>query len=123
MPLGTVSKIRLSQCDTRLQQLITAVAAGVDSGECHLVNDITVLCGFRNEADQNAAFERGTSKLRWPHSKHNSRPARAVDIAPYPVNWLNTAAFKTLREYVLKKAAELKLPVRTIEWDLPHYEI
>ena len=25
--------------------------------------------------------------MRWPHSKHNATPSRAVDIAPYPINW------------------------------------
>lgn len=125
MALGRSSKLRLATCDARLQQLITAVAARVDAGELAGagVRDLTVLCGYRGEAEQNAAFDRGASKLRWPRSKHNKVPALAVDIAPYPINWNDRAAFEALREFVLKVAAELGIPIRVISWDLPHFEL
>lgn len=34
---------------------------------------------FRDEASQNAAFDSGASKLRWPDSKHN----KMIDSKPY----------------------------------------
>lgn len=42
--------------------------------------DVHVSHVFRDEADQNAAFESGASKLKWPNSKHNRIPAEAIDI-------------------------------------------
>jgi len=29
-------------------------------------------------------FDNGVSTLRWPDSKHNRKPSRAVDLQPYP---------------------------------------
>jgi hypothetical protein len=48
--------------------------------------DFKILCGHREEKEQNEAFNKGNSKLKWPQSKHNSLPSLAVDIAPFPVN-------------------------------------
>ena len=47
-----------------------------------LPNDLTVLCGHRGKVEQDAAYKAGSSKLRWPKSKHNSTPSLAVDVAP-----------------------------------------
>lgn len=49
--------------------------------------DFKIIEGHRNQADQEAAFARGASQLHWPNGRHNSWPSRAVDIAPYPVDW------------------------------------
>lgn len=125
MPLGTTSATRLAECDVRLQLLITAVAAGVDRGDLATagIRDIMVVTGHRNEADQTAAVARGTSKTPWPRSKHNSRPSRAVDIAPYPTVWTDARAFHVLRGYVLGVAALLGIRIRVISWDGPHFEL
>jgi peptidoglycan LD-endopeptidase CwlK len=45
--------------------------------------DCTVVCGFRNEADQNAAKAAGNSNASWPNSPHNHNPSLAVDVVPY----------------------------------------
>ncbi len=88
-----------------------------------------MLCGFRGKDEQNAAADAvpPTSKLRWPHSKHNRMPyALAVDLAPYPVRWTGPGAnerFVWLRERVAAKAAELGVRIRHISWDLPHTEL
>jgi len=55
--------------------------------------DFTVLCGRRGEAEQNAAYEAKTSRVRYPNSAHNKTPSLAVDIVPYPVDWDNLARF------------------------------
>lgn len=39
-----------------------------------------VSCAFRGENEQNEAFERGFSRARWPDSKHNKTPAKAIDF-------------------------------------------
>lgn len=123
MPLGRASKLRLATCDARLQQLVTAVVARVDAGECPGVPDISVACGYRGEAEQNAAFDRGVSKLRYPHSKHNTVPSQAVDLWPSPVDWKDAKAFEALRALTLDTAHRLHIPVHVISWDLPHFQL
>lgn len=125
MTLGKASLERLSSCHDDLQLLILDVAQRVDAGELFTagIRDITVLCGQRGKAEQDAAFARGASKLQWPRSKHNQMPSRAVDIAPYPINWNDREAFLVLRGFVLARAAALNLKVSVISWDLPHYQL
>lgn len=45
--------------------------------------DFTIVQGFRDEETQNRYYERGVSQVKWPNSKHNSNPSKAVDVAPY----------------------------------------
>lgn len=45
--------------------------------------DFTVVCGYRGCREQTEAWEEGKTLLRFPKSKHNCKPSRAVDIAPY----------------------------------------
>ena len=45
--------------------------------------DFSVICTHRSRGDQDQAFMDGKSKVRWPNSKHNSMPSKAVDIYPY----------------------------------------
>jgi peptidoglycan L-alanyl-D-glutamate endopeptidase CwlK len=45
--------------------------------------DCTIVCGHRNEADQNKAYNEGLSEKKWPESKHNTTPSLAVDVMPY----------------------------------------
>lgn len=82
---GSRSLARLQTCHPLLQTLMQRVIKRGD-----LPFDLTVLCGHRNQIDQDAAFRGGASKLRWPNSKHNSMPSRAVDVAPWvggQVSW------------------------------------
>lgn len=51
----------------------------------HEVADISLVYGHRGRTDQNLMFENGFSKLRFPDSKHNKKPSRAVDLQPYPL--------------------------------------
>jgi peptidoglycan L-alanyl-D-glutamate endopeptidase CwlK len=123
MPLGPASLRKLASAQPELRQLFEAVAEGVDRGECPGVRDITIICGFRGQKEQNEAFERGASKLQWPNSKHNQLPSRAVDAAPYPIDWTDTKAFGALRRYVLEVADRIGVRIRIIDWDWPHYEL
>lgn len=47
--------------------------------------DITLLEGHRDELTQNKLYNGGKSELRWPDSRHNTRPSMAVDVAPWPI--------------------------------------
>lgn len=51
--------------------------------------DYTVICTHRGEKDQNAAYYAvpQNSQVKWPNSKHNSIPSKAIDVVPYPYGW------------------------------------
>jgi len=74
---GARSLSRLSECDGLLQELFHRVIKRED-----LPCDMTVICGYRDQNEQDAAFKAGKSKLKWPKSKHNRCPSLAVDVAP-----------------------------------------
>lgn len=125
MPLGNASLVKLASCQPELRRLVEAVALGIDLGECPGVTDLTVLCGFRGEKEQNEAYAKKASKLQWPNSKHNVLPSNAVDMAPYPLDWsvAGLPAFRKLRKYVQQTADRLGIKIRIISWDWPHYEL
>ena len=99
----------LASCDPRLIQLFQRV---VERWDC------VVLEGHRGEAAQNEAFEKGTSKLRWPDGNHNHLPSLAADVAPYPVQWGNRERFILFAGFVLGVASQLGIPLRWGgDWD------
>lgn len=63
----------LGSCNPDLVTLFTTV---INYFDCKIIE------GHRGEAMQNAAVERGASKLRWPNGKHNAFPSNAVDATP-----------------------------------------
>lgn len=69
---------RLETCHPDLVLLMNEALA---DPECP--SDMSILCGYRGEEEQNAAFESGASQLRYPQSRHNRSPSLAVDMAPY----------------------------------------
>ena len=121
------SKRKLNTCDYRLRIIFNEVVKKFDC---------SVICGHRNKQDQNEAFYSRKSKLKYPRSKHNSKPSRAVDVCPYPINWRDTGKFYIFAGYVLRVADELSFKIRFGgDWDgdketkdqsfndLPHFEI
>ena len=52
--------------------------------------DVTIVWGWRDEDQQNEAFEAGNSSKQWPDSKHNrvdkygNPRSEAIDLAPWP---------------------------------------
>lgn len=118
MHFSAGSLARLGTCDPELQRLVRAAAETYD-------RDFSVACGHRGQVEQDAAFDRGVSKLRYPHSKHNAYPSLAVDLWPYPVDWTGKGrpAFEHLKAHVLATAESLSIKIRTISWDLPHFEL
>jgi len=84
---------KLSTCHIDLQVLFYEV---VKTFDC------TILQGYRNEADQNAALAAGKSKLAYPKSKHNFKPSLAVDVVPYPLpDWSKVVDFVYFGGYVM----------------------
>lgn len=47
------------------------------------LHDFRIQEGHRNKERQNQLYADGASKLRWPASKHNSYPSRAMDLLPF----------------------------------------
>lgn len=116
---GARSYRNLATCDPRLQVLLIAAAEEWD---------FVVTCGHRNEADQNKAVAEGRSRVRFPDGKHNSLPSKAVDVAPWPVNWLDLGRFDRLGYHVLEVANRLGIAVTwggtwTTLVDRPHFEL
>lgn len=73
-----VSLERKSTLDTKLQFILDQAIKYID---------FSIICGYRSELDQDYAYASGKSQLKYPQSKHNTNPSRAVDIAPYPIKW------------------------------------
>lgn len=101
--LSKLSEQRLATCDPRLQKLLRAAIESVD---------FTVLCGYRNADEQEDAYRSGRSKVQYPNSKHNTMPSSAVDVAPYPIDWRDTARFARLAGYIERVAHEQGIRIR-----------
>ena len=97
-------------------------------------HDITILCGSRNKEEQDAAYAAGNSKLKYPNSKHNKTPSLAVDVAPYPIDWKDIAAFKELGALVKSVWSTMSITEKAgyqLSWggdwekfkDMPHFEL
>lgn len=115
------AKARLETCHPALKAVIYRA--------CELSPiPFTVLCGHRNQQDQEAAFAAGTTKLHWPNGNHNAEPSNAVDLAPLPIDWKNLHAFAMLAGVVLSSARLLGVKLGWGgDWvtfkDYPHFEL
>lgn len=121
------SRARLLTCHPHLQAVFNKVIQ---------LRDCTILCGHRGQAEQDEALRTGKSKLAWPKSKHNALPSRAVDAAPYPLDWNDADRFRVFGGFVLGVSASMGIPLRWGgDWDgdmtnkdqpfhdLPHFEL
>jgi len=119
------SKKNLSQCEQDLQILFNEVIK---------IADCSVLCGYRGEKEQNLAYSRGYSTVKFPNSKHNSMPAMAADVVPYPIDWEDEKRFIDFGNMVMRLAQSLHkdgVMKHRIEWggnwsrfkDYPHFQI
>ncbi|MDA0780776.1 MAG: M15 family metallopeptidase [Rickettsiales bacterium] len=118
---------KLETCDARLQEI------------CHeaiKIYDFTVLCGKRDEEEQNNLLIQGKTKLEFPNSKHNKFPSQAVDIAPCPIDWSDFGRFRLLAGIIFGIAHSKNVKIRwggdwNMNWnsgdenflDLVHFEL
>lgn len=80
--------------------------------------DFAITCGFRNQVDQDKAYAEGKSKLKWPHGGHNKQPSRAVDVAPYPIDWNDAEAFTFLAGFIVGIGRTMGIKIIAgIDWD------
>lgn len=112
---------RLRTCDPLLVRVCN------DAMDKQII-DFTVLCGYRDNTEQDKLYAEGKSNARAGESKHNTYLSKAVDIAPYPIDWNNKERFRQLAEIMLEvaEAKSIKL-VWGGNWktivDMPHFEL
>ena len=99
--------------------------------------DLLILCGHRPVAEQQRLYAQGRTA---PGKKvtnvdgvrikgrHNYKPALAIDAAPYPLDWADTARFQEMGEVVKRVAKRLGIEISWGgDWkrfkDLPHFEL
>ena len=97
--LGKRSKKRLEGVDSRLIDLLERVCKYFD---------ITVIEGKRSQERQDLLGKQGKSKTKF--GKHVQ--GKAVDIAPYPIDWNARDDFHMLGGFVLGVANQMGLRVR-----------
>ena len=104
--------------------------------------DVTIMDGHRNKEKQDNYYHAGTSKLKYPQSKHNKNPSEAVDIAIWHkeephIRWHNNdAEWYYLNGLVKGIAHKLGINIRSgSDWDsdndfkdqkfidFPHFEL
>lgn len=106
---SNISQVRLNSCDERLVRLFNEVIKHFDC---------TIIEGHRGKEAQNKAYDEGKSQLRWPNGKHNAMPSKAVDVAPYPINWHDRERIVLFAGFVLGVASQMGLTVRWGgDWD------
>lgn len=136
---GPKSLVVMATLHTDLQKVFrTVLAAGYDH---------TLICGHRGQEDQDEAFAKGLSKVKFPNSAHNSDPSMAVDAMPWfttapNIDWSHKPSIYHFAGFVKGTAAALyqkgeishlvrwggdwdsDFDVREKQWDdSPHYEL
>lgn len=103
--------MKIVQHSERLERVHPSLVKLVD--EVAKTFSVLVICGERTKTEQDAAYNAGTSQVKWPNSKHNIVPpenhSRAVDIAPIPLDWNDKERFYYFAGYVKAKAQALGL--------------
>ena len=124
---GSRSRKNLDTCHPDLQKVFNEVIKHVDC---------SIICGQRGKEDQNKAFKDGRSKVKYPNGRHNANPSKAVDVAPYPIDWDNLERFTLFAGFVLGIAKSMKIDlIWGNDWngdfntkdtnfrDYPHFEL
>lgn len=115
---------RLKTCRPELQRLMNRAMDTL--AEAIPGEDMTILEGRRSIEQQRENVRKGVSKTL--HSRHCDNPSRAVDVAPFPVDWKNLDRFELLALHIKRCAKELGIKV---EWggdwktfaDMPHWQV
>jgi|TARA_R100000501_G_C2626822_1_gene120599 peptidoglycan L-alanyl-D-glutamate endopeptidase CwlK len=80
--------------------------------------DCTILEGHRGKKDQDLAYAKGNSKVKWPDGRHNKSPSNAVDAIPYPIDWEDRERMTYFAGWVLATAKQMGFNFRWGgDWD------
>ena len=102
---GKKSKERLKGVDARLVSVLN---------ELIKIMDVTIIEGVRSSERQEELLKQGLSKVKY--SKHME--GKAVDLAPYPIDWKNRDGFHYMGGMIRGIAKQLNVPVRWGgDWD------
>lgn len=96
---GKRSKERLRGVDSRIVNVLNEVVK---------YYDITVIEGLRSQERQDELMAQGKSKTKF--GKHVQ--GKAVDIAPYPIDWKARDDFHLLGGFVLGVASQMGINIR-----------
>jgi peptidoglycan L-alanyl-D-glutamate endopeptidase CwlK len=101
------SEANLSTCHKKLQKVLNFAIK---------YYDFTVLEGHRNKEDQDEYYRLGKSKLKFPNSKHNEYPSKAVDIAPWQpgigIDWEDRERFTFLANRIIGMGLAMGIKLR-----------
>lgn len=110
MPVfSPASTVKLRDVHPELQRLCNALIEDVD---------FLVVTGHRDQADQDEAYAKGYSQVKWPYGKHNSSPSRAVDLKRWPIDWDDVSGDYYFAGWVMATAKRLGIALRWGgDWD------
>ena len=102
---GKRSKERLRGIDARLVSVLNELVK---------IMDVTIIEGLRSEQRQEKLLKAGSTKTKF--SKHIT--GKAVDLAPYPIDWNDRDRFHYMGGMIRGIAKQLNVPVRWGgDWD------
>jgi len=102
---GKRSRERLKGVDTRLINVLN---------ELIKMMDVTIIEGVRTKERQAELLKQGATKVKY--SKHME--GKAVDLAPYPIDWENRDGFYYMGGMIRGIAKQLNLKIRFGgDWD------
>lgn len=88
--------------------------------------DFVVLCGVRTIDEQKELYAQGRTKpgaivtwtLKSRHLPGSDGFGRAVDLAPYPIDWDTLSKFDAIAAAMMNASKELGIPIRWgADWD------
>ena len=102
---GKRSEKRLKGVDIKLQHILRRLIK---------IMDVTIIEGVRSQERQDELVKKGASKTKY--SKHIT--GKAVDLAPYPIDWEDRERFHYMGGMLRGIAHELDIKVRWGgDWD------
>ena len=102
---GKKSKARLKGVDPKLVNVLN---------ELIKIMDVTIIEGLRSAERQQELLEKGATKVKY--SKHME--GKAVDLAPYPIDWEDRDRFHYMGGMIRGIAKQLNINVRWGgDWD------
>tara|TARA_E500000318_G_scaffold105243_1_gene111966 strand:- start:523 stop:915 length:393 start_codon:yes stop_codon:yes gene_type:complete len=106
---GSRSKRRMKGLDSRLIDILDEIIK---------IMDVTIIEGLRSAETQNEYYLDKKSKLDGYKKKSKHQTGRAVDLAPYPVDWKNTNRFYYMGGMIQGIAKEKNIKIRWGgDWD------
>lgn len=106
---GKKSQEKLDSCHPDIQRVMEKAIE---------IYDFSVIYGFRSLELQKKLYNSRPQLTKTLRGKHNEMPSRAVDIAPYPINWENEKRFYFMAGIVLAVAESLGVDLRWGgDWD------